>query len=153
MVLGWLLVFALTYALIVRFVPGFGTPRIEVTQDGALVLHANQSGNYEVPGTINAVPVLFIVDTGASTVSISNAMAQRMGISGCMPTISSTANGAIPNCTAVAHTLTFGNFAVHDVQVGVLRQLGRHALLGMNVLSRMNLSQRDGVMTVTTRSR
>lgn len=153
MVLGWLLVFALTYALIVRFVPGFGTPRIEVTQDGALVLHANRSGNCEVPRTINAVPVLFIVETGASTVSISDAMAQRMGISGCMPTISSTANGTIPNCTAVAHTLTFGNFEVHDVQVGVLPQLGRHALLGMNVLSRMDLSQGDGEMTVTTSSR
>jgi len=153
MVLGWLLVFALAYALVVRFVPGFGTPRIEVSHDGALVLHANRSGNYEVPGTINAVPVMFILDTGASTVSISDAMAQRMGISGCMPTVSSTANGAIPNCTAVAHTLTFGNFAVHDVQVGVLPQLGQHALLGMNVLSQMDLSQRDGVMMVMARSR
>jgi predicted aspartyl protease len=35
------------------------------------------------------------------------------------------------------------------VQVGVLPNLGSHALLGMNVLRAMNLSQKDGRLVIS----
>jgi clan AA aspartic protease (TIGR02281 family) len=149
MVLTWLMIFGAMYWVVVTFVPGMGTPKIRLDAQGNLDLRADRSGNYLVPGSINGVPVTFLVDTGASTVSVSSEMAKQMGLVGCMPTNSSTANGAVSHCTSAARTVTFGNFEALNVQVGVLPNLGSHALLGMNVLRAMNLSQKDGRLVIS----
>lgn len=50
-------------------------------------LKANRQGHYLVDGTINNHSVTFILDTGATTVSISESVAQKAGLTGAAPAL------------------------------------------------------------------
>jgi aspartyl protease family protein len=145
MVLLWCLIGGALYLMVRSFVPGFGPVRVQAAGADELLLSPDRSGNYTVPGAINGVPVTFLVDTGASTVSVSARAADRMGLSGCQGIASQTANGSTSGCLALARELRFGPFTARDVRVAVLPHLsGGTALLGMNLLSRMRMVQQDG---------
>lgn len=149
MIAAWLLIGGVVYLAVLNFVPGLRAPRIAGGSHGELVLHAGRGGNYQVAGSINDVPVRFIVDTGASTVAVSRAMAEDMHIQGCMAGLGSTANGNVPVCMATARSVRFGPFEARDVQVVVLPRLQGQALLGMNVLRELHITQSGGRMVLT----
>ena len=145
MVLLWLVIGGGLYMLVQGFVPGFRPVRVSADQANEALLSPDRSGNYSMPGAINGVPVTFMVDTGASTVAISAAMADRMGLEGCMGVASQTANGRAVGCMALAREVRFGPFTAHDVRVAVLPNMPPDtALLGMNVLSRLQIIQQGG---------
>lgn len=148
MVIAWLAIGGLVYLAVTHFVPGFAPTKVRSEGANELLLRADWSGGYGVAGSINGVPVKFMIDTGASTVSISQAMAQQMGIQGCMGGVSSTANGNVPICMATAKTLVFGPFEAQNVRVAVMPRLEGRALLGMNVLSVLHITQIDGKMVI-----
>ncbi len=147
MVVLWLVIGAVVYLLVQRFVPGLQPVRIRAEQANAVLLTPGPSGGYTLAGAINGVPITFMVDTGASTVSVSAADAARMGLSGCEGISSQTANGSATGCLALARELQFGPFTARDVRVAVLpAMMPNTALLGMNVLSRLQIVQRGGRM-------
>ncbi len=147
MVLLWLLIGGAITLMVRAFVPGFGPVRVRAAQAGAVLLSPNRWGNYTLEGSINGVPITFLVDTGASTVAVSTADADRMGLSGCQGVASTTANGTTSGCLALARQISFGPFSVRNVRVAVLpRMAAGQALLGMNVLSRLQILQQDGRM-------
>jgi aspartyl protease family protein len=55
---------------------------VSQTRDGAIEieLKANRQGHYLADGTINTRHVTFILDTGATTVSVSEAIAREAGL-------------------------------------------------------------------------
>lgn len=145
MIVLWLVIGAVVYLLVQRFVPGFQPVQVRAVQASEMLLTPDRSGAYTLDGTINGVPITFIIDTGASTVSVSAAEAARMGLSGCEGIASQTANGRATGCMALARELRFGPFSARRVRVAVLPgMIPGTALLGMNVLSRMQLIQRNG---------
>ena len=146
MVVLWLVIGAVLYLLVDSLLPGMRAPVVRPTAANEIVLSPDRGGNYTLRGSINGVPLRFIVDTGASTVSVSAAQARRMGLVGCRGTLAQTANGHVQGCMSVAHELRFGPFRAHDVEVAVLPDLGGEALLGMNVLSQLQVVQQDGHM-------
>ena len=75
-------------------------------------------------------------------------MATQMGFSGCLPSESSTANGKVAACIAVAHNLEFGHFRMTDVPVSVMPHMDGMALLGMNVLGNLHITQSNGQMVI-----
>ncbi|MBN8745445.1 MAG: retroviral-like aspartic protease family protein [Thiomonas arsenitoxydans] len=153
MIIAWLAIGGLVYLAVLHFVPGFAPPKVSSEGANELLLRADWSGGYDVAGSINGVPVKFMIDTGASTVSISQEMARQMGIQGCMGGVSSTANGNVPICMATAKTLVFGPFEAQNVRVAVLPRLEGRALLGMNVLSVLHITQSDGKMVIAAPGR
>ena len=60
-----------------------------------VVLQRNKSGHYLAPGEINGERVRFLLDTGATTVSIPEALADRLGLERGRPLRSMTANGIV----------------------------------------------------------
>ncbi|MDE2254226.1 MAG: retroviral-like aspartic protease family protein [Betaproteobacteria bacterium] len=148
MIMLWLVIGGILYILVTKFIPGFGAPRVRTDAAGAIILTADRNGNYEIGGAINGVPVEFIVDTGASKVSVSQTMATQMGLSGCLPSESSTANGNVAACIAIAHNLEFGNFRMTNVPVSVMPHMDGMALLGMNALGSLHITQSNGQMVI-----
>jgi aspartyl protease family protein len=146
MVVLWLIIGAVLYLIVDGLLPGMRAPAVRAGRAAELLLSPGSDGNYEVGGSINGVPVRFIVDTGASTVSVSQTQARRMGLVGCRDTLAQTANGHVVGCIGVARDMRFGPFHAQDVQVAVLPKLGGDALLGMNVLSQLQVVQQDGRM-------
>lgn len=105
---------------------------------------------YVTAGTINRVPVSFMVDTGASQVMISSAVANKVGILTCdTPTRHMTANGVVSGCQTLVPELTVGPFLLSNVRVNILPNLTTDALLGMDVLSNFSMIWRGGILRIS----
>src|SRR5207253_7142090 len=117
-------------------------------------LSADPRGHFFVDGAVNGVPVRFVVDTGATLVSLPRQDAERLGIdyrSGRRGT-SRTANGPAPVYLVKLDSVTVGGIELHSVDALVHEGGGLdQALLGMSFLNRLEM-QRDGAtMTLIQR--
>ncbi|GHC85702.1 hypothetical protein GCM10007320_30940 [Pseudorhodoferax aquiterrae] len=135
MVAFWLAVMALLYWAMDRW----QQPRAaRVTATGELLIPRHADGHFRIPGTINGEPVLFLVDTGASVVGVSEALARRAGLQGGEPASFHTANGVREGRMVRAGRIELqGGASVRDLRVGVGLALGdddAQALLGQNFL-------------------
>lgn len=113
-----------------------------------LKLKQNSSGHYATDGSINDKPLNFVVDTGASLVSLPEQVAHSALIY-CDDKIQvNTANGMADSCTAKIKTLKFGPFIIQDVIAVIQPNLGQ-PLLGMNILQMFKIEQNSGEMQIS----
>lgn len=116
----------------------------------ALLLSSNLYGQYRVKGYANDQELLFLVDTGASGISIPAAIASRLALPSGRASQAITANGTITVYSTRLDTLRIGPFVQHDVDAHINPSMdGDMALLGMSFLRRYELSQREGELTIT----
>jgi iron donor protein CyaY len=115
--------------------------------DGSMEVQRQANGHFYLPGTIENVPVTFMVDTGASVTSISSDLARQVGIRNCKEVQFQTANGAANGCIALVPRMTLGNFVLENITVAVMPNLETN-LLGANVLRNFQVSQSDSSMLI-----
>ncbi len=121
---------------------------------GKAILAADPRGHFYAQGMVNGVPVRFVVDTGATLVSLPRQDAERLGIdyrSGQRGN-SRTANGVVPVYLVKLDSVKVGGIELHNVDALVHEGGGLdQALLGMSFLNRLEM-QRDGAtMTLIQR--
>lgn len=107
-----------------------------VTADGAVVIPRHHDGHFRVAGSVNGVPVMFLVDTGASLIAVTDALARRAGLEGGDRITFQTANGPREGRVMVSESVTVRSLAVSGLRVGT-GYTGRSdddALLGQNFL-------------------
>lgn len=121
----------------------------EVIGSGKMELKQTRDGHYFSSGTVNGAPVVFMIDTGATIVSVSAEIAARAGIRECAPRQVLTANGQVSACVATVPELTFGSFRFTQVDVMVMPNMPGDALLGMNVLRNFRIEQAGKVMRIS----
>jgi aspartyl protease family protein len=103
---------------------------------------ANPQGHYVIDGRINEYPVAFLIDTGATLVAIPQKIADKININGKYPVSLSTANGEVTGFLTRVEQISFGAFTVYDVKAVIIPDRDDDTvLLGMNVLSRFNITQ------------
>ncbi len=110
-------------------------------------------GHFVATGAINGIAVRFLVDTGATQVSLSNSEAKRLGINyiAGQKTLTSTANGVVPTYRAKLVEVRVGDIVLNNVDGTV--HVGDNlpiVLLGMSFLNRMDM-KRDGEKMVLTK--
>lgn len=121
-----------------------------INEHGSLTLYLNSHHSFTTQGSINDLPVTFVVDTGASVTTISERAAIRAGIKSCTGAgFVATGNGVVRTCSVTIPRLSFGTFHLNDVTVNILPSLSVDALLGMNVLRRMKINQQEDVMFIS----
>lgn len=114
-------------------------PQEQIVRSG-VEIQRDQGGRYVTTGAINSMPVNFVIDTGASGVTLSSRTAQRIGILQCYsPSQYSTANGTVTGCNSIVPELTFGPFRLTNVTVSILPNMTSDALLGMAVLQKFSM--------------
>jgi iron donor protein CyaY len=118
--------------------------------DGSMEVQRQANGHFYLPGTIEGIPVTFMVDTGASVTSISSDLARQAGIHNCKEVQFQTANGAATGCIALLPRMTLGNFTLENITVAVMPNLETN-LLGANVLRNFQVSQSDSTMLIGRR--
>ncbi len=116
-------------------------PPAQVVGNGSIELARARDGHFHIDGALQGAPVRFLVDTGASTVSISQQLADRIGLGCDVRATFHTANGAVQGCGSRATNLEFGPFRIENVAVAILPNLSGEALLGMNALRQVRLEQ------------
>ncbi|MEP7371680.1 MAG: retropepsin-like aspartic protease [Nitrosospira sp.] len=117
---------------------------------GEVVIPRSRDGHYYVRGAINGHPVDFMVDTGASTVSISHEIARNVHLPKGTPANFVTANGAVMGEIVSGQTIEAGGIVMEGLSVGVGIQ-GDTALLGQNFLRRIDVLQSDDKMVLRVR--
>lgn len=118
-----------------------------------IVLSAATDGHFTTPGTINGRPVNFLVDTGATSVSMSVAEAERIGLNykDGQPGRSSTANGIVPTWRIRLASVRIGDVEVFDVDATVLPAGMPYILLGNTFLTRFQIKLENSQMVMERR--
>ena len=118
-------------------------------------LASDERGHFQVDGTINGGHMRFLVDTGATLVSLSASDAQRLGIdyrSG-RRTVSVMADGRrAMSWNVKLDTVTVGDLTLFAVEGNVHEGPSTgYALLGMSFLGRTEMRREGANLTLTKR--
>ncbi len=120
----------------------------------SVILNADSRGHFVTTGTINGGTIQFLVDTGATSVTLSSGDARRLGINylAGARAHTQTANGIVPVYKVKLDAVRIGNVTANNVDAIIIEGSGLPiALLGMSFLNRMEM-KRDGLtMTLTKR--
>ena len=124
--------------------PGGGT---------TIVLSADSGGHFWTTGTINGKSVRFVVDTGATNVSMSQSQAERLGLdyrSG-QRGISNTANGQVASYRVPLTSVRVGEVEVYNVAATIVPTPMDYVLLGNSFLTRFQMKRENDTLTLVKR--
>jgi aspartyl protease family protein len=119
----------------------------------SIVLRAGSGGHFMAEGSINGSAAQFLVDTGATSVSIGMNDAVRMGIdfrSG-QPVRMQTANGVSLGYVVRLNRMRVAGVEVYGVEAIVTSANMPYVLLGNSFLSRFEMRQENDLMTLKQR--
>jgi aspartyl protease family protein len=119
------------------------------TPDGQLevLLERNKWGHYVTSGFINAEPVTFLLDTGATGVAIPGGVANRLGLRKGAAFKTQTANGASISYAVTLSSVSVGGISLQNVPAGIAAGLETdEVLLGMSFLKHIEFSQRGNTL-------
>jgi len=114
-----------------------------------VVLKRNRAGHYLATGSINGESVVFLVDTGATTVSLPADLADRLGLVRGVPLRTQTAGGVIETYATALDTVRVGGIQLTDVPASINpRAHGDEVLLGMAFLKGLEFEQRGDELSI-----
>jgi aspartyl protease family protein len=118
-----------------------------------IVLPVASGGHFLAQGSINGRAVSFMVDTGATSVALGAAEAERIGLNfrGGRPVMMSTANGMVQGWVLRLGSLRIGEVEVADVEAVVTPQPMPYVLLGNSFLSRFQMRRDNDIMVLERR--
>lgn len=116
-------------------------------------LTADASGHFLVVGTINGAPMRFLVDTGATVVSLGRSDAVRANVDYLkgQPGMTMTANGPARVWRVTLNSVRVGDILLNQVEASVHEHDLPIALLGMSFLNRMEMKREGVTMTLKKR--
>lgn len=126
-----------------------------VTAAGDLVIPKARDGHYYAQGTVGGQPVMFMVDTGASMVTVTEALARSGGLGPGAETTFQTANGPLQGRIVTGVPVAVGPLRISGVRVGVGLVGGApdQALLGQNFLGKFDIILTGDTMTLRAKQR
>lgn len=114
-----------------------------------VILKRNFQHHYIASGLINENPVTFLVDTGATHVSVPRHLALGMGLSEGAKEYANTANGVVETRATTLDSLTLGSITLRQVRASINPGMqGDEILLGMSALKNVEFTHRDGTLTL-----
>lgn len=127
--------------------------RADTHAKARLVLYANAGGHFVDSGHINGRPMQFIVDTGATAVSIGRAEAERLGIKvqEGKPVRMQTANGTAQGWLVTLASVRIGPLEQRGVQAIVTQEPMPYVLLGNSFLQPYEMTRKGGELTLQSR--
>lgn len=151
MALFWIFVLGVMYVAMDRYLAQFAS---DVLADGRLLLKHHRHGHFYADGRINGQTVRFMVDTGASAIAVTDALALRAGLHGGEQVQFQTANGIRLGRLVRAETITVGPLQVRNLSVGTgyASSNEQDALLGQNFLRHFDVLMRNDYLELRPRA-
>lgn len=118
-----------------------------------IVLPADSRGHFMTQGIINGATVSFMLDTGATAVSMSTADATRIGVdfSKGQRVQMSTANGVAQGWRLRLQSVRVGDVEVYDIDAIVTQQPMPYILLGNSFINRFSMRRDADQMVLEKR--
>ena len=118
-----------------------------------IVMTAGSGGHFFTGGSINGKAVRFLVDTGASYVSMGINDAERLGIDyrAGQRGMTNTANGAMAVYKIALASVRVGDVLVYDVEALVGQAPMDQVLLGNSFLTRFQMKRENDTLTLSKR--
>lgn len=118
-----------------------------------IVLTAGPGGHFVSGGAINGRAVEFMVDTGATTIAMSAADAERIGLKyrDGQRGMAHTAGGTVPVYRVNLTSVRLGEVTVYGVEANVVQAQMPFVLLGNSFLSRFQMTRVNDMLTLEKR--
>lgn len=114
-----------------------------------VILKGNQQHHYIVTGRINGQTVIFLLDTGASDVVISQQLANKLGLQRGARGYAQTANGTVDVYATQLESIVLGPIRLYNVKASINPGMnGDEVLLGMSALKQIEFTQRGNELTL-----
>ena len=114
-----------------------------------VTLERNRSNHYVTAGFINQVPVIFLLDTGATDVVVPSRLAEKLGLQAIYSATAQTANGTATVFATVIESIQIGNIHFQNVRASINPNMGdMEVLLGMSALKEVEFVQRGDTLTL-----
>ena len=115
-------------------------------------LRQNPQGHYVAVGRINDQPVTFMLDTGATLISVPARLARDLGLRPGARVNVETANGRINVALTRLRRVSLGDIELRNVKATINPYSGDDTiLLGMSFLKDLELTQRDDELLIRQR--
>ncbi len=151
----WLAAIGLLAGLTVLFQvaqPGRGGVVKSVNEAGRslVVLERHRSGHYLAEGEINGQSVIFLVDTGATDVALSEHMATELGLDFGPQVTVMTAAGPVRGWKTRLASVSIGSISLNNVGATITRGPLNEVLLGMSFLKHFTLHQQGKQLIIAS---
>ncbi|MBL4942211.1 MAG: TIGR02281 family clan AA aspartic protease [Colwellia sp.] len=126
-------------------------PQVSLNNSGQaeVILKQNRQGHYVTKGSINETSVVFLLDTGATQVSIPAHIADQLQLKSYGSYPVQTANGTVTVYSTKIDQLSIGNIFLYNVAAHINPAMKSDAiLLGMSALKKIEFSQKGKQLTL-----
>jgi len=148
----WLLLLGFTVYIFQTWIDKERNPNFvpQTSNDGdtrQVILKRNRQGHYVTTGYINGSPLEFLLDTGATDISIPEHIANKLGLKKLYPVEIYTANGIAKAYGTKIKSATIGKITLNDLDASINPNVDDDTiLLGMNFLKRIEFTQRGDTL-------
>lgn len=151
LVIGWILFLGLVSFLSHYYLYAPKTPIVIQNNAGTkITIPRSEDSHFHIMGAVNSIPISFLIDTGATTVTIPEKIAHRAKLVRERKITAQTANGLAEGYITSIPKLTIGPLIFEDVRAIIIPELGDNdGLLGMNILQYFNIEQNYESMILT----
>lgn len=146
---AWILLLALLTIIFNNYLDRQNNPNKNVTYNrnangvAEVKLQQNRYGHYLADGHINGKQVTFLLDTGATLVSVPESEARKLKLTRGSPFLVRTANGTITTYSTTLRRVSIGAIELKNVRAAITPQMeGKEILLGMSFMKHLELIQR-----------
>ena len=124
------------------------SPETRYSDNGKeVVLQRNRYGHYNLTGYINGAEVEFLVDTGATDISIPAHVASRIGLQRLHEMSFDTANGVAKGYATHINRVRVGSIELTELDASINPNVDDDTvLLGMSFLKRIEFTQRGDTL-------
>lgn len=153
-ILGWLLVLGLLTVFFSRYLDKQNNPNqslalTQTDQFKQVQLQRNRSGHYVASGLINNKSVVFMLDTGATDISIPEKVARKLKLKPGIKIPVHTANGQIAVYATTLDQVSLGAIELHNISANINPFMqGEEILLGMSFLRHLDFSQQGDQLLI-----
>jgi aspartyl protease family protein len=112
-----------------------------------LRIRQSADGHFWVDAKVNALPVRFLIDSGATTTAMTLRTAENAGVDiseSPFPVVLTTANGSVEAQRGTIKSLQVGPMIAQDLPVVVAEEFGDSNVIGMNFLSKLGSWRVEG---------
>ncbi len=151
----WVIVLALLTAYFTHWEKQQYNPNQTLYSDASndhvreVVLKRNRYGHYVATGAINSMPVVFMLDTGATDISVPQAEAERLDLEPGPEVYYQTANGEAKAYITRLDSVSLGDISLQGVRAHINPNFhSDEILLGMTFLKHLEFSQKGDILTL-----